>query len=54
MASEDRLNTLRKLVEMDPDDAMARWGLGRAYLETRSWAEAAVAFMKAIELNPEY
>lgn len=54
MASEDRLNALRKLVEMDPDDAMARWGLGRACLETRRWVEAAAAFTKAIELNPEY
>ncbi len=54
MASEDRLNALRKLVEMDPEDAMARWGLGRVYLETRRWAEASAAFTKAIELNPEY
>ena len=48
------MSALRKIVEMDPDDAMARWGLGRAYMETRRWGEASAAFAKAIELNPEY
>ena len=49
----DRLETLRLLAESDPSDATTWFLLGRE-LAVESPAEAADAFRRAIEADPDY
>jgi predicted Zn-dependent protease len=53
-ALERRVETLRRLLERDPDDALAWYGLGRALLELARPGEATPAFRRALDAKPDY
>ena len=44
--------TFEQAVRLDPQFADAQFALGHAYFDMRSWAKAAKALQRAIELNP--
>lgn len=50
----DRITTLRILAEAEPGDATTWFLLGRELLAVPSPAEAADAFQRAIEADPDY
>src|SRR6185369_1748219 len=45
--------TFEQVVQLDPQFADAHFALGHAYFDMRSWAKAAKALQRAIELNPK-
>lgn len=45
--------TFEQVVQLDPQFADAQFALGHAYFDMRSWAKAAKALQRAIELNPK-
>lgn len=47
-----RIEQFEKMAAADPENDMAHFSLGRAYLESGRHAEAAVSFERCIELNP--
>ena len=49
----DRITQFEKMAREDPDNDMAHFSLGTAYLQARRSAEAATSFEKCIELNPD-
>jgi tetratricopeptide (TPR) repeat protein len=50
----DRLQMLRDLLEQDPNNQLARYGLGMEY-SVKGDVESAVAeFRKLVEINPDY
>jgi tetratricopeptide (TPR) repeat protein len=51
---DDRLERLRELVASDPDDALARFLLGREAAERGLAEEASLAFAAALERDPDY
>ncbi|MBI4455172.1 MAG: tetratricopeptide repeat protein [Acidobacteria bacterium] len=51
---DDRLQQFRRLVETDPTDALSWYGLASLHLKAHRYAEAAAAFRKVVELNPEH
>lgn len=53
-ALEDRIARLRELVDKQPDDASAWFGLGRAWLERGEPAQAIVPLRRAIAIAPDY
>ena len=48
------LSELQAVVTRSPDNAVARYNLGRAHLARAEWEQARQAFQKAIELRPDY
>lgn len=48
----DRISQFEKMAREDPENDMAHFSLGNAYLQVRRSAEAAKSFQKCIELNP--
>lgn len=52
--SDDRLEQLRRIAELEPDDVVAQYGLGRALLRAGRFQEAARALSRALALDPEY
>ncbi len=48
------LSELQAVVVRSPDNAVARYNLGRAHLARSEWEQARQAFQKAIELRPDY
>lgn len=44
--------TFEQAVKLDPQFADAHFALGHAYFDMRSWAKAAKALQRAVELNP--
>jgi len=49
-----RTEQLEKLLENGPDNAMLRFGLGKAWLDEGDPARAAVHLGKAVELQADY
>ena len=49
-----RLEQFKELAEADPDDPVVHYGLGSEHLKLGEFAEAAAAFRKTIELQPDY
>jgi tetratricopeptide (TPR) repeat protein len=45
--------TFEQAVKLDPQFADAHFALGHAYFDMRSWAKAAKALQRAVELNPK-
>lgn len=45
---------LENLVTRAPENAVAHYNLGRAYVARGEWAQAKLQFQKAIELRPDY
>ena len=52
--SQSRIKELRKLLELDPDDALGHFMLGREYLKENLFEEAIPAFRRVLEINPDY
>ena len=50
----DRLEALRSLVEQNPGNELARFGLAMEYAGSGRAEEAIIAFKGLIELNPNY
>jgi TolB-like protein/cytochrome c-type biogenesis protein CcmH/NrfG len=48
------IETAKRAVVLDPDDATAHWILGYILLYERRWAEAAAEFETALRLNPNH
>lgn len=49
-----RLERLKKLVEADPQDPLAHYGVGLEYINREQWTDAAGAFTKTIECDAAY
>jgi len=52
--SEWKIEQLKQILELDPNDDVARFGLGNAYLETDRYEEAVQEFETVIRLKPDY
>ena len=50
----DRLDQLRQIVALDPDDATSQFLLGRELATQEQWDEACTALERAIEIQPDY
>ena len=50
----DRLEQLRQIVALDPDDATSQFLLGRELASREEWEEARSALGRAVELQPDY
>lgn len=49
-----RIEPLKKVLAMDPNDEVAWFGLGKAYMDDGNFAEAATALQRCIEVKPSY
>jgi Tfp pilus assembly protein PilF len=49
-----RLEQLRKLLAIAPNDPMSHYGLGLEYINLEQWDDAAAAFSRAIAVDPKY
>ena len=54
--SEDRwkLEQLKELAQLEPDDPVTHYGLGCEHLRFKENEEAAACFRRALELKPDY
>jgi tetratricopeptide (TPR) repeat protein len=50
----DRLQMLRDLLEQDPNNQLARYGLGMEYSGKGDVESAVAEFRKLVEINPDY
>ena len=53
MTTDERIAQFENMAKADPDNEMAHFSLGNAYLQAGRAAEAAEALARCIELNPE-
>src|SRR5579871_544827 len=51
---ENRLEALKNLVEQNPSDSFARYGLAMAYANAGDAAQAVREYQKLLEVNPKY
>jgi aminomethyltransferase len=51
---EERVGLFRRVLEMDPDDVIANFGLGKILLDLERYDEAIPCFRKAVEGQPDY
>ena len=49
-----RIEPLKKVLAIDPNDDVAWFGLGKAYMEDSNWEEAATALERCINVKPTY
>jgi len=49
-----RIEPLKKVLAMDPNDEVAWFGLGKAYMEDGNFEEAAAALESCIKVKPAY
>ncbi|MGH7255254.1 MAG: tetratricopeptide repeat protein [Nitrospirales bacterium] len=49
-----RIEPLKKVLEFDPNDEVAWFGLGKAYLGDGNYADAASALENCIRVKPSY
>ena len=49
-----RIEPLKKVLAIDPNDEVAWFGLGKAYMEDRNFEEAATALERCIQVKPTY
>ncbi|HEV8539612.1 MAG TPA: tetratricopeptide repeat protein [Nitrospiraceae bacterium] len=49
-----RIEPLKKVLAMDPNDEVAWFGLGKAYMEDGNFDEAATALESCIKVKPTY
>jgi tetratricopeptide (TPR) repeat protein len=49
-----RLEQLRKLVQLAPDDPLSHYGLGLEYLNLQQWDDADRAFQQTLVVDPRY
>ena len=49
-----RIEPLKKVLAMDPNDDVAWFGLGKAYMEDGNFEEAAKALQQCVTVKPAY
>jgi predicted Zn-dependent protease len=49
-----RIEPLKKVLEIDPHDDVAWFGLGKAYMEDGTYEDAAAALQQCITVKPTY
>jgi uncharacterized protein HemY len=49
-----RIEPLKKVLAIDPNDDVAWFGLGKAYMEDRSWEDAIAALQSCVKVKPAY
>ena len=49
-----RIEPLKKVLEIDPTDEVAWFGLGKAYMEDANFEEAAKALQQCVVVKPTY
>jgi predicted Zn-dependent protease len=49
-----RIEPLKKILGIDPNDEVAWFGLGKAYMEDANFEEAAKALQSCIRVKPSY
>jgi Flp pilus assembly protein TadD len=49
-----RIEPLKKVLAMDPNDEVAWFGLGKAYMEDGNFEEAAKALRQCVTVKPRY
>jgi uncharacterized protein HemY len=49
-----RIEPLKKVLAIDPNDDVAWFGLGKAYMEDTAWQEAVTALRSCITVKPTY
>lgn len=49
-----KLEQLKELAQLDPDDPLVHYGLGCEHLKLGEYAEAEPAFRRTIHLQPDY
>ena len=49
-----RIEPLKKVLTLDPNDEVAWFGLGKAYMDDRNWEEAIAAFRSCLKVKPTY
>jgi uncharacterized protein HemY len=54
MTEEDRIQQLKQLIELDPDDPVVHYGLGCEYLRRGEFGAAAEALRRTLALQPDY
>ena len=54
MADNERLEMLKQILEQDPANTLARYGLGMEFAGRGETDSAVAEFGKLIEVNPEY
>jgi uncharacterized protein HemY len=54
LSPEDKIKQLENLVEADPEDHLGFFMLGKLYLDTKQYEEAASRFERCLELKPDY
>lgn len=52
--SQDRIDQFKKVLEMDPNDEVVRFGLGKLYAEAGRHEEAVEQWREVLRLKPEY
>ncbi len=50
----DRLETLRSILEQNPSDTFARYGLAMEYARMGEYEQASAEYAKLITTNPDY
>ena len=54
MSEPTRIEQFKEVVDLFPDDAVARFGLATAYLEAGEAADAVREFQAAVEMKADY
>jgi len=52
--SQERIEQFKKVLEMDPNDEVIRFGLGKLYAEAGKHEEAVGQLREVLRLKPEY
>jgi tetratricopeptide (TPR) repeat protein len=52
--SNPRIEALKKLLQIDPNDEVAYFGLGKALMDEGRYAEAAEALEQCVKVKPNY
>ena len=50
----ERLERLRKLAEIEPNDPLTHYGVGLECVKLERWSEAIEAFSRVLEIDPNY
>ena len=51
---EERVSLFEQVLELDPDDVVACFGLGKVYADLEQWEKAEPLFARAIKNKPDY
>lgn len=52
--ARERIGMFHEVLEIDPDDAVATFGLGKAYIQLNAFDEALPHLEQAVKLQPDY